>query len=141
MERTNYRPVSLTSNISNILEKIAHKGLYRFLDQNEVLQNTQYGFRNNPSIHALIDITEKIGNALDNKYYVWGVFIDLEKAFEEVFHTILLDKLKYHGVRGITSNSFKSFLQAPFITNWGTTDATSGCSKTFPDMNSENIPY
>ena len=60
LECTSYRPISLTSNISKILEKLVHKRLYYFLDQNEVLSNNQYGFRNNHStIHTLIEITEK----------------------------------------------------------------------------------
>ena len=54
---------------------------------------------------------KKIRNALDNKNYACGVFIDLEKAFDTVNHTILLGKLKYYGVRGITNNWFKSFLE------------------------------
>ena len=85
------------------------------LDQNEILYNNQYGFRNSHSaIHTLIDITEKIRNALDNKNYACGVFIDLEKAFDTVNQTILLDKLKYYGARGITNNWFKSFLEHRF---------------------------
>ena len=50
-------------------------------------------------------------NGLDSKYYICWVFIDLEKAFDTVNYTILLDKLKYYGVRGTTNNWFKSFLQ------------------------------
>ena len=112
---TNYRPISLTSNISKIVEKLVHKCLYHFLDQNEILYNNQYSFRNNHStIYALIDITEKIINALDNNNYACAVSIDLEKAFDTVNHTILLDKLKYYGVRRITNNWFKSFFEHRF---------------------------
>ena len=112
LECKKYQPISLTSNINKILEKLVHKRLCNFLDQNEILYNNKYGFRNNHSaIHALIDMTEKIRNALDNKNYACGVFIDLEKAFDTVNQTILLDKLKYYGVRGITNNWFKSFLE------------------------------
>ena len=108
LECTNCRPISLTSNISKILEKC----LYCLLNQHEILYNNQYGFRNNQSaIYALINITEKIRNALDNKKCACGVFIDLETAFNAVNHTILLDKLKYYGLRGITNNWFKPFLQ------------------------------
>ena len=94
------------------MEKLVHKCLYYFLDQNEILYNNQYGFRNNhAATHALIDITEKIRNALGSKYYACSVFIDLENAFGTVNHTILLDKLKYYGVRGIANIYFQSFLQ------------------------------
>ena len=80
------------------MEKLFHK----HLEQNEILYNNQY---------ALIDITEKIRNALDSKYYACGVLIDLEKAFDTVNHVILPDKLKYYDVRGITNNWYRSFLQ------------------------------
>ena len=101
-----------TSNISKIVEKLVHKRPYHYLGQTEILYNNQYDFRNNYSaIHTLIDITEKMRNALDNKNYAYGVFVDLEKAFHIVNYTILLDKLKYYGVRGITNNWFKSFLK------------------------------
>ena len=48
-------------------------------------------------------------NALDNKHYACGVFIDLEKALDTVNHSILLDKLKYYGVRGITNIGVNNF--------------------------------
>ena len=116
LEYTHYQLISLTSNISKILEKLVHKCLYYFLDQNEILYNNQYCFRNNHSTtHALIDITEKIRNALENKYFACSVFIDLEKVFDIVNHTNLLDKLKYYGARGVTNNwlNFFSLKQIP----------------------------
>ena len=59
-------------------------------------------------------MTEKIRNALDNKNYTCDVFIDLEKTLDKVNHAIPLDKLKYYGVRGITNDWFKSFLEHRF---------------------------
>ena len=111
LECNNYRPISLLSNLSKMIEKLMHKRLYCFLEQHEALHNLQYGFRNKHSTnHAIIDITEKIREALNEGLIACGVFIDLQKAFDTVKHTILLDKLRYYGVRGITNKWFESFL-------------------------------
>ena len=72
----------------------------------------QYGFRKKHSTtHALINITEKIRNALDNKNYAIGVFVDFQKAFDTVDHDILLDKLDRYGISGQTNNWFRSYLR------------------------------
>ena len=59
-----------------------------------MLSHNQYKFRKNHSTDmALIDITEKISQAVDNRLYSAGIFIDLSKTFDTVDHLILLSKL------------------------------------------------
>ena len=111
LESNNYHPISLISNISKIIEKLVHKRLNSFLEANSIFYEQQFGFRNNHSTnHALIQITEKIHQALDKNDYACGTFIDLQKAFDTVNHEMLLKKLEHYSIRGIPNNWFRSFL-------------------------------
>ena len=74
-EYSNYRPISLLPNISKIIEKAMYTRLYNFLEKYNCLYKKQFGFRNSHSTnHALISITEKIRESLDNNEYSCGVF-------------------------------------------------------------------
>ena len=108
---SNYRPISLLSNLNKILEKIVHTQIYKFLEDNHSIYSLQFGFRKKHSAdHALIEITEKIRNALDNKQLACGIYVDLQKAFDTVNHKILIAKLEHYGIRGTTNNWFSSYL-------------------------------
>ena len=92
-ELNNYRPISLLSIFDKIIEKLMHKRLYSFLEQHNILFQNQFGFRkNNSTTFALLEITEKIKESIDNHKYGCGLFIDLRKAFDTVNHIILLKK-------------------------------------------------
>ena len=107
----NYRPISLLYNVGKILEKLMYKRVYNFLTENNIIYDLQFGFRQKFSAsHALINLTENIRQALDEGYIGCGIFVGLPKAFETVDHEILLSKLDYYGIRGISNNWVKSYL-------------------------------
>ena len=110
-ELNNFRPISLLSIFDKIIEKLMHKRLYKFLETHNILFENQFGFRkNNSTSLALIQITEKIKETIDNKKFGCGIFIDLRKAFDTVNHNILLNKLEHYGIRGFALNWFNSYL-------------------------------
>ena len=109
---SNYRPISLLSNLNKILEKIVHSRVYSFLEDLNCIYSLQFGFRKKHSTnHALIEITETIRQALDNKKFACGIFVDLQKAFDTVNHDILVAKLEHYGIRGSANQWFASYLK------------------------------
>ena len=57
--------------------------MVEFLDKHNVLYEHQYGFRQNYSTeHALIQLSDKIAQAIDKKRFMIGIFVDLSKAFD-----------------------------------------------------------
>ena len=109
----NYRPISLLSNLSKLFERAMHTRLYNFIENSDQFYEKQFGFRKKYSTnHALLSIVEGIREKLDNKTFVCGVFIDLEKAFDTVNHKILLKKLEHYGIRGVANEWFASYLSS-----------------------------
>ena len=111
LEVSNYRPISLLSNIDKIFEKLMHSRLIEFLEEKQILYYRQFGFRKDFSTnHAILTLLESIQKALDDGQFACGIFIDLEKAFDTVSHDILLEKLNHYGIRGIANDWFRSYL-------------------------------
>ena len=124
---SNYRPISLLSNLNKIIEKLMFRRLYAFLEQYKCIYDLQFGFRENHSTnHAIISIIQKIQDAIQNNNFAVGVFIDLQKAFDTVNHSILLEKLNHYGISGISNTWFKSYLtdRQQFVSIDGKNDLT-----------------
>ena len=95
---SNSRPISLLSNLDKIIEKLMYNRIIQFLEDNKIIDYKQFGFcKNFCTAHAIIILIENVQSALDNNIFACGIFIDLEKAFDTVDHSILLSKLNYYG--------------------------------------------
>ena len=109
----NYRPISLLSSFSKLMEKVVARQIIGFLNFHNLLYKHQYGFRANHNCsHPVLHFSNKIYNALNQKpsLSTLSVFIDLKKAFDTVDHKILLQKMDHYGIRGISNTWFQNYL-------------------------------
>ena len=120
---TNYRPISLLFSFSKIYEKLMHTRVLEFLDSNNSLFESQYGFRPGMSCeHALLNAQNKILHSLGNKKISLLLLLDYSKAFDVIEHTIMMKKLKHYGINGVALKWFESYLSGrqQFVTIEGT---------------------
>jgi hypothetical protein len=88
-----------------------YKRLIKHLKDNNILSKYQFGFRENKGTeNAIYCLISNMLDSLNKKMQVSGNFCDLEKAFDCVSHEILLNKLRYNGIKGKQYNLFESYL-------------------------------
>ena len=110
-ERDNYRPISILSTASKILEQHVHNHLYNYLVTNGLLCDSQSGFRKNHSCNTcLTNICEICYKNINNGHIVGLVALDFRKAFDILNFDILCKKLKLYGCNDKTVTWFKSYL-------------------------------
>ena len=110
----NYRPISFLSIFGKIFERVIYNSLFNYFISNKLFPPSQSGFLPGDSCIAhLLSIIHEIQTAFDENPTddVRGVFLDISKAFDKVWHDGLLYKLKAYGVQGELLSLLRNYLQ------------------------------
>ena len=106
----NYRPVALLSNLSKVFEIVVHKRIYPVISQ--YISENQHGFISGRSTTTnLVQISQYIATAMDQKQQVDVIYTDFSKAFDSIDHSILLGKLDSFGFDINLLMLFKNYLE------------------------------
>ena len=107
----NYRPISVLPVLSKLLEKAVHDQLLTFLESNELLNNSQFGYREKHSTQLASTLfVDEIRQAAEKGKMVGALFLDLSKAFDTISHDVILTKLCNYGVASAETQWFTDYL-------------------------------
>ena len=115
-----YRPISITTNLSKIFERIIATQIGTYMNDTRQYSKCQFGFRQRFSTSdALLYCIEKwrkslIKKSLDDNQYAVVASLDLSKAFDSIDHDILMTKLKHLGFDNQSTALIKSFLHGRY---------------------------
>ena len=109
---SNYRPVSLTSQVCKVYESILRDAILEHLIKNQLLRDSQHGFlRGRSCLSNLLAFLDKVTDYVDKGINVDVIFSDLAKAFDKVPHVRLMNKVRAHGIDGSVSNWIENWLR------------------------------
>jgi hypothetical protein len=108
---SNYRPISVLTAISKVIEKIINNRLVAYLNKN-ILSDNQFGFRQSRSTEdAILTLTSIIIDKIDKGKKCLAIYLDLKKAFDTVSLSTLTQKMEHVGIRGLPPRLLSDYLQ------------------------------
>ena len=108
---SNYRPISLTSLVVKVMEKIVHSQIVAALESHNLISSFQFGFRcKHSTVDLLLRTVHDMALSLENRSSVHCLLLDFSKAFDSVPHERLLLKLEALGIRGHLLQWIRCFL-------------------------------
>ena len=123
----NYRPITVLSACSKILEKCIHYQLSEYLELHHLLSNCPFGFRRkrNTELAATL-FMDNICRNMESSYMTGAIFIDLSKAFDSLSHAQIVESLPSYGITETTKELPTEYLfdrkQSVFYFNKETSD-------------------
>jgi hypothetical protein len=107
----NYRPVSVLPSISKVFERVLYNQIYEYFTNQNLLFNSQYGFRKCHSTEfTVLELSDRIIKDMDKGELPINIYLDLSKAFDTLDHEVLIEKLKYYGIKSKSLDILKSYL-------------------------------
>ena len=111
--RKNYQPISLLPICGQVLERIIYNSIFELFIKNNLISPNQSSFKTGDScINQLISITHEIYKSFDDGYKVWGVFLDISKAFDKLWYQGIHYKLRQNSISGELLNVLVDFLNS-----------------------------
>jgi len=108
---SNYRPISVVTSFAKVLEMALYERMVEYISYNSIMTDQQFGFRKGYSTdEAIFKLVYEVLNALNDKSKVGSIFLDLEKAFDSVNHSLLIKKLSCYGINGKAKQLIESYL-------------------------------
>lgn len=108
---TNFRPISVLPTFSKVFEKLILEQLHSHFIKNKLLHHKQFGFtRGRSTTDAGVELLNHIFDAWEDSHDALGIFCDLSKAFDCVFHETLIRKLYHYGIRNTALDLLTSYL-------------------------------
>ncbi len=107
----NYRPISLLTTFSKLLEKLFNNRMLSFINEHNILHDNQFGFiKNKSTTLAIANVLSSIISKHNNNNKIVFALLDLKKAFDFINHDLLLVKLRHYGIRGLPLLWLSSYL-------------------------------
>ena len=107
----NYRPIALTNHLTKIFERVLRKVIVKHMEENDLMNRTQHGFRKGHStVTQILTYYDSILTMLEEGNSVDSVYLDFSKAFDKVDHQILLKKVESLGITGKLLTWIQTFL-------------------------------
>ena len=110
-DKNSYRPIALTSHVCKLMEKVVLNRLDHYCEKEGVIPKNQAGFRKGRStIEHLVKLTTQVKQQFARRKNIIATFFDVKKAYDQVWHYKLLQKLKTHNKTGGMFDYIKTFL-------------------------------